>query len=211
MAYKFVNINPPFNIEVNFWKNNPQLKHIQPYKELYDSDTSKDKEESSKQMWAVWLFIDVNYENKVGKIKDVEARKDAIRSYYPRVDFEDELFNKILTAYPQDCLSPAAKAFQKEQETLVKLADEIQEYLNNNELTFDREVDTGKGLRVLKGTATQAVDMKTKVAKLYPIFDNIRKQFEEEQAQIRIYGGGKETIMESNGLINLNEEIDVVE
>ena len=209
MTYKLVQINPPFDIEVNFWKNNKQLKHIEPYKTLHDLDDGG--EMSSKTMWCVWLMLDPNYDNKIGKIKDIKERKSAILSYNPTLDFEDKLFNDVLTAYPQDCLTPAAKAFQKEQETLVKLADEIQQYLSDNKLTFDQEIDTGRGTRILKGTATQAVDMKTKVAKLYPIFDNIKKQFEEEQSQIRIYGGGKETAMESNSLMNLNEEVEVVE
>lgn len=206
-AYKFVNINPPFDIEINFWENNKQLKHIFPYKELHDLDNGG--EMSSKTMWCVWLYLDPNYDNKIGKISDLNEKKSAILSYYPEFNFDDELVNKILTSYPNDCLSKAAKSFRKKQDSLETYAVLLDKYIENNELTFDTQLP-GRST-IVKGTASQYADLTLKLAKIYPLYDKIKKIFEEEQAQIRIFGGGKETLMESNGLTNLSEDMIVVE
>lgn len=205
--YRFININPPFDIEVDFWSNNNQLKHVQPYKQLYDEDKSKNKTDSSKVMWCVWLLLDPSYDNKVGKIRDTKEKREAILSYNPNFDFDNPLINEILTAYPDDCLSDAAKSFKKEEEGLRKFADTLEKYLETNDLTFDHVVQISPGkTQIVKGTATQYADLKKKNASLYIIYEKVRKMFEEEQTSIRIFGGGKEGLIESNGLVMIPDE-----
>ena len=206
--YRFVKIKPPFNIETCFWHQNNQLKYIEPYKTLYDNDPKADEEDSpsSKTMWCVWLYLDPNYENKIGKIRDEKEKRSAILAYYSEFDFNDPLVSAVLTAYPNDCLSDAAKSFKKEEEGLRKFADVLEDYLEKNDLTFDHTVQvTPHKTQIVKGTATQYADLKMKNSKLYTIYDKVRRMFEEEQSSIRIHGGGKETLIDRGGLIMIKD------
>jgi hypothetical protein len=48
-----------FNIDENFWEANPQFKIALSFKDLYKSDRSKNKHESSKLMWFLSLTHDI--------------------------------------------------------------------------------------------------------------------------------------------------------
>lgn len=87
-----------FSPETNFWKEHSQLSIAGPMKRLYDEDTSKNKEVSSKLMWAIVLIWDKNskyynlpeegddskitviFEDYYGSLKAYKANKDVINS-----------------------------------------------------------------------------------------------------------------------------------
>lgn len=206
MSYRFVKIQPPFDIRKNFWDNNFQLSLIEPFKNLYNRDNSENKVISSKEMWCIWLSEDPNYENRVYRLI-AEQKKSAILSYYPDFDFTDKLIQECMLSYPDHCLTPAAKSFRSEEETLRKFAELIENKISEDELTFDQYVPLGNNrFQLIKGTANQIADLKKKNAALYPQYEKIRKMFEQEQNEIRVYGGGTETIAEAGGLILLDED-----
>ena len=47
-----------FDSDKNFWAIHPDMKVINPFKQLYDSDSSKKKEQSSLLMWFIVLCYD---------------------------------------------------------------------------------------------------------------------------------------------------------
>lgn len=47
-----------FDTDKNFWTIHPDMRAVNPFKELYNSDKSKKKEESSLMMWFIVLCYD---------------------------------------------------------------------------------------------------------------------------------------------------------
>jgi hypothetical protein len=204
--YRFVKVQGQFDIRKNFWEENFQISLIYPFSSLYQRDNTTNKLTSSKILWCCWLDQDPNYENKLYRLPP-DQKKSAILAYYPEFDYKDPLIAECLMAYPEHCLSPAAKSFRSEEETLRKFAELIEKKIEEDELTFDSYIPLGNNrFQLIKGTANQIADLKKKNAGLYPQYEKIRKMFEQEQNEIRVYGGGTETIMESGGLILFDED-----
>lgn len=209
MTYKFVKVRPSsggFDITVNFWIENQQLRWMEPYKSLYDRDTSSTKEDSSKIMWCIWLYTDPSYDNKIYRLSE-EDKRSSILSYYPNFNFEDELINKCLIEYPNNCLTEAAQKFKRSLNSIEKLQEAIDEKLAQEGLTFDELVPIGNN-RFLKkdGTAKQILTLKKQMSLLWKEYEPLKRMFEEEQSTVRLYGGGKETLMEKGGLIVIEDE-----
>ena len=95
-----------FTPESNFWKEHAALSVAGPIKKLYDEDTSKNKQVSSKLMWCIVLIWDRNskfynlpeegedskiktiFEDYYGSIKAYESNKDlihSIRDFYLKI------------------------------------------------------------------------------------------------------------------------------
>jgi len=193
-----------FNINEDFWKLNPQLMLINPFRKLY----LRDKELSAKQMWAIWLYADPSYENKVYRMAEAD-KLDAIRHYWPDFDPDDGLVKECIEQYDTHCLTPAARAFKEEEASLVKRA----EFIKSSPYTFDDIAKDSKGAIVyvagkpltLKGTAKDLDAMRANTLKIYEQYAKVRKLFEEEQGEVRIRGGRKESLRERGGLLELND------
>lgn len=208
MTYQFVKLQGNFDIRKNFWEHNFQLSLIEPFKFLYDRDTSKDKEVSSRELWCIWLELDNNYENKISRLP-IDQRRSAILAYNPNFDFNDPLIAACLLAYPEHCLTPAAKSFKSEEDTLRKFAELIEKKIEEEEITLDSYISLGNNrFQLIKGTANQLADLKKKNAALYPQYDKIRRMFEEEQNELRLFGGGKETQLEKGQLMLIEDDED---
>lgn len=68
------------NLNRNFWKENPYLLDmVDTFKLVYDKDSSKDKEDSSKLMWAIYLTYD--YFSKYAHL-GLEQRIDLVEKEY---------------------------------------------------------------------------------------------------------------------------------
>ena len=63
--YRFINIPQKFDIDVDFWEYNPQVKYIEPYKTMYEQDDTADKSVSSKHLWCICLYLELSYANKI--------------------------------------------------------------------------------------------------------------------------------------------------
>lgn len=205
----FVNVTPPFDIKVNFWTNNYQIAMITPFKKLYARDKSKDKETSSKEMWCLWLWCDTSSENKMRRLNE-DIKKDAILTYYPKFNFEDEVIMECMEMYDTFLLTPAARAFKEEEESLAKRA----KFIKETEYTFDSVAKDAKGAIVyvagkpltIKGTAKDLDSMRANTLKLYQQYDEVRKMFMEEENNLRIWGGGTESLLDSSGLIEFEDD-----
>lgn len=207
--YKFVKVKPSstgFDIRINFWEDNYQLRFIEPYKFLYDRDESPNKVNSSKEMWCIWLYADPSYDNKIYRLSE-QDKKSAIKSYYKDFDFEDEIINKCLTEYPNTCLSEASQKFKRSLNSIEKLQDAIDEKLATEGLTFDEWVPLGGNrFNKIEGTAKQILALKKQMSLLWKEYEPLKRMFEEEQNSVRLYGGGKETLMEKGGLVMIEDD-----
>lgn len=205
MAYKFISVGEKFDIEENFWERNGQIRFIEPFKKLYDRDTTENKKASSKEMFCIYLYCDPSYTNKIGKLPEVE-KKSAILSYYEEFDFEDPVIQQCITEYDTKCLSEAAQKFKRTLNS-IELYQRLVDKKIDEGLTLDTLVQVGPNRWVnSKGTANQIVDLKKKVTQVWFEYEKISKLFEEEQGNIVLYGGGKPTVMEEGGLVLLDDE-----
>jgi hypothetical protein len=207
--YKFVKIRPSnsgFDIRVNFWLDNYQLRFVEPFKQLYDRDTSTDKVTSSYEMWCLWLYVDPSYENKIGKLFEAEKRS-AIKSYCPTFDFNDEVINKCILEYPEICMSDSAKEFTKSLNQIRKFKDLIDEMITTKGLTLDEKVVSPRGREEkVEGTAKQLLGLKKAMHLLWKDFFPLKSAFEEEMKDAKLFGGGRETALERGTLMLVNEE-----
>lgn len=200
--YRFINTTEKFNIEENFWKLNPQVKHIKPYSMLYRKDKSKDKSVSSKQMWCIWLYMDPSYNNKVGKLPESEKR-EAILDYYPDFNFEDPLIVQCMESYSTHFLSPVARNMVNLEVAIQNVSEKVNELSRDkSKLTLDTYEKIEGRYQLKKGTMPQLMKLLDDVHKLMEKYDKMRRLFEEEQSEERIYGGGKLTAIESGELMD---------
>jgi len=207
--YKFVKISGPFDIRKNFWEENYQIAHLDPFKKLYERDTSKGKERSSSEMWCIWLFLDSSIENKFYRQPE-HQRKSAISSYYPNFDFKDSLINECLNAYTESCMSEAKRSYDREIRGLRKFTEMIEEMMTGD-LTLDTYVTVrnNRGTeqeKLIKGTAKQVLELKEKAVRLFGQYEKVKSIFLEEEAQNILYGGGELSLVEEGGLIELPDD-----
>jgi hypothetical protein len=114
-----VQLHPPFDIRKNFWDQNFAYKFLSPFDQLYKNDSSKDKKESSKLMWAFWLYTSPHTYNPFKNIQG-DRKIEAIRRYAPKFDIEEH--SAYIEAFEHESLSAAAKAFKEEEASLIKRA-----------------------------------------------------------------------------------------
>lgn len=210
MAYKFIKVNFPIDIRKNFWDTNFQISLIEPFKTLYDRDLTETKEISSKEMYCIWLLEDPSYENKIYRLED-DMKKSAVLSYYPEFSFFDIDINECRLHYNEYCLTPAAKSFKIEENSLAKRAD----FINDAVYTLPEVLTDAKGVPVyvggrpvvLPGTAKEIDSMRKLTLDLYKKYEMVKKMFEDEQKSVTvIWGGGTETILDEGSLIDIDEE-----
>ena len=208
--YKFVKLNPPFDITKNFWDENFQLSLIEPFKKLYDRDTTPDKSVSSKEMWALWLECNPDYENKVYRLPP-DQKRSTILYYHPTFDYKDEVIQECLSVYDDLILTSAARAFKVEESSLIKRA----KFLEEAEYTFPTPVLDNNGKQVFMagrpvfnpGTAKDIDMMRKSTATIVKEYEKAKKVFEEEQkAERRIFGGGRETALDKGYLTLIEDE-----
>jgi len=98
-----------FDIDSNFWKNNPQLIIPKELNKLYKEDKSKDKTNSSQIMWAICLFLDLSEENKFRNFPEEDRKKLIIEDYLQDPKFKFENYKPIIDWYIEGLYSPAQR------------------------------------------------------------------------------------------------------
>lgn len=114
-----------FETNNNFWKVNKQLSIPEEFESFRYNDRSRDKEESSKIMWAIALLIDPDSKFKRLRLQD---RKILIaKDFLKNEKFQWEKYKDIITFYEKLILTPA----QRQLAELESKLDERTEFLNN--------------------------------------------------------------------------------
>lgn len=154
-----------FNILENFWKVNSSFLALDAFLSLYEKDTSEDKKDSSKLMWATALCV-----HPKSPIFSVNSRWDQVKSTIldnPRFNWETKANKKLIEDFKDTVLTVAEKSYlfwcdhmKKRQE----FADSI-----------DYKTVEDKRIELVEG-------MLSKTPKLYEELDRIKKQLNADIA-----------------------------
>ncbi len=159
-----------WEIEGNFWDLNPQLKLA--FKSVYSADKSKNKETSSRLMWAVALFID--NKSKFRDLAEHEREHLIQRDYNTKFSVKD--CKDIIDKW-KSFLSPA------ERQLLLwnKFMDEKNEYMQT--LNYAENGDEIE--KRLKSNSTLFEELK-----------RLENLIAEEESEGMVKGGAVESLSE---------------
>lgn len=176
----FINVKKTFDPTINYWELNPHLIYLKPYSVLYNEDKSKDKVNSSKTMWCITWMIDPDEDtNKYFRLNE-EQRIEVCTEFHSEFDFNNELVQEIVQAYPEDCLTIIERSLRDTKEFIRKR----DKFIKTQEYNFDTMKDLD--------------DAAAKSVKILQDYEKIEKQFLEEKSKgIRIKGGRQQTAREA--------------
>lgn len=194
-----VKINKSFSLgkEGNFWTLNPAMTLYSPYNKLYLADTSRDKTVSSKKMWCIVFLTDPDEEvNPFYNREFDDVVKMLSENFVPDMVWDEPLFVECLNRWPDDCLTPTAKAVKDEITSMGGRAKMMRE----TEYVLDRseEVEDSRGntkIVTFKGTATQLDAMRKATPSLIDNYEKLRASFLSEKS-IKARGERKLTKVE---------------
>ena len=175
----FVKINPVFSPDDNFWELNPQLQYMKPFNDLYLLDKDKSKKNSSKQMWiVVWLCEPDEEINKFYRIP-LDERKQMIKeTYYPDINYDDELLKVCIEQYPYLCLTSIGRLVKDQKDFLIKR----NKFLTNAEYNFDTMSDLDNAL--------------SKNLKISEDFKKVEELFDQSKKELKARGNRALTLSE---------------
>lgn len=110
------------SIEENFWDVNPHFRYLTDFKDLYLNDNSKDKTISSRQLWSIVLFMDVQ---SPFRRMSPDKRKEEISNYINQL-FKWEDIEPYFKKYELCCMSEKQQLFNswsekmRERENFIK-------------------------------------------------------------------------------------------
>lgn len=99
-----------YDHKANFWKINPQLIIPEQLALLYNSDKSKDKENSSLIMWAICFLLDPSEDNKYKDFPEEDRKKLLIEDFLKQPKFKFEQYQPILDWYNNAMLSTTERS-----------------------------------------------------------------------------------------------------
>lgn len=164
-----------WDIHGNFWNLNPQFKLPKEFASLYTSDKSKNKEDSSRIMWAIALYAD--FDSKYRQIPD-EERKNLIAT--------DLLRNKDFdwkTVQPQiDAWNLFKTAAMRQMVEWERFMNEKSKFMST--LTYDAS------------SAEIIEKLLLSNSKLYDEYQKINERLAQEGEAGTVFGGGIESASE---------------
>jgi len=181
---------------LSFWEVCPQLTLAGPTKRLYDEDSSKKKEKSSKVMWFIAMSTDINskYYNlhTVGPDNKYELLGGDIlgdKKYYDKYKKDcDELIEFYCKL--QDTI--AQRALREWDDKMVERA----KFIKDNPYTMDSfefDESTGKNIKIA-GTVDTLEKMMSLTKRLYDDFDRIQKTLSISEIDTENLGGGEASL-----------------
>lgn len=165
-----------FDIKGNFWKSNSQLELPEVFSEFKKSDKSKDKEESSKVMWAIALLLDPDSKFRRLKLSD---RKNLIAKDMLKFDkFDWNKYKVLMEFYEKLILTPAERQLLIWEQKL----DEKTQFMSDT--TYDE--NNAELLEKLLGSNS----------KLFSELERIKEQLDKEGETGITKGGAEESASE---------------
>jgi hypothetical protein len=202
-----VRLNPPFDITVDFWANNPEYIYIEPFNKFY-----KEKD-SSNLMWALWLYTSKSEYNVVKNLPE-KQKIEVIKRYYKKFDLDNKDIKNAITKFNVLSKSNAARAFSEEEDTLVKraesivkmqeLADQVLTGRYADELSEDEELVTPFSAE-FKRLMDIIEGMRKNTQKVYQAYEEAKDVFLQEEGEETLYGGGKLNPIDKQELPDLDD------
>lgn len=131
MPNKLVTI---FDSDKNFWDINPQFKVALSFKELYKSDRSRGKKDSSQMMWFISYVYDMGsiYYNRPQHEKEEVIGEDFMGDIDYAIKHEDDLEPLI-----KDYISLTTTAFDRQLMELDAKLDDRKKFLSQTKYDLD--------------------------------------------------------------------------
>jgi len=161
----------PNKYEHNIWKLYPQYKLI--FNDLYDSDKTKEKEDSSSILWGIVLL---EHPDSDFQFYSYEDRKIAISKALPKVDWDQEIIDLVLKTF-----------FDPEARSLALWNRKIEErdsFMLNEPYTIENAEDMDK---LMKNTKT-----------IKDGYKKAKEEYEESKrsSSSQVKGGAEESLLE---------------
>jgi hypothetical protein len=187
------NIVENFNVNNSFWEYNPSFKIASPFKELFNSDKSRGKKNSSNIMWAIALCYHPS--SDLYNLPDKEVRVfDMVKDK----SFKLKDYTEYIKEFLDTCLSEAQKSLIA-WDNRMKSRDG---FLANQEYSFGYEVrdEEGSLIKVHKSNVKELDEMMSRTSRIYQEYFKIKKELNEED-QIKKGRGGKNLSLSDAGEI----------
>lgn len=179
--------------DLNFWEVHPNFKSIREFRELRRLDKSKNKENSSRIMWAIALCKDKHIENTWRNEDDEDRLPLLAEDIIGDKDFDWDSIEDLMYIYEQRVLT-------KPERDLVQFETKMRErqkFIDSTSYTLDSYDEKGKPL---KGTATQLDKMMVDSDKIYKRHEELKALYEKSEEDGHVFGGRTESASEQ-GLI----------
>src|SRR6218665_3022189 len=169
-------ISKNWNTDENYWILNPIMKTIKVFSDFYNNDKTKNKEKSSKLMWAVALLMDPNDTNPWRNLSEEEKKGLIAEDYIGSKTFnwEDPDIKSLMDTYENFCLTLAEKELYRYNQKITQRGD----FIAKTTYTMDWfDEDSGK---VVKGTADQLDKMMLNTGKIFAEMEMIQDKLVKE-------------------------------
>ena len=162
-----------YDIDSNFWEQNPQLKYFNVFADLFNNDKSKGKSESSRLMWSIFLYVDP-VKSKFNRLLE-EEKLIEIKIYNP--DFNPKLKSQVtlIEKYESLILSKAKKLFRDWETKL----EEREKFISKTKYTDEN-------WKMLDA-------MMADTPAIWKQYNLVKETMMEEETKTQIKGGRKES------------------
>lgn len=169
-----------FKGDENFWEMNPQYKYI--FSEFYENDKSKNKEKTSRIMWAIFFRL-----HPKSDFYNLSNRDELIASKWlkdPKFKWSD--YQDQLNLFSETILTQAEKSLNAWNETMAKR----DQFIYSQEFTLDHYAVDSKGNNILsktgkliveKGNVEQLDRMLANTSKLYQEYAKIQAELQKDE------------------------------
>ena len=155
------------NFENSFWDEYPELKIPNAFNELYTKDKSKDKNKSSRIMWAIHL-----HSHPESKLYNLPDKEEVIaRDFIKEKDFKWETYSELLELYRNVVLTPAERALQNWDEIMSLRDKGVKEF-------YKEAIDAKDADIILKLDKALAA-----TPKMFDDYKRIKESYEEEKTK----------------------------
>jgi hypothetical protein len=146
----------------------PQLKMLGAFKELYTNDHTRDKEATSRVMWAITYLVDPSQDNNFRNIQEDEKRALLAKDFLKQPNFDWNKYTEVIEFFKDCTLTQAEKSLVVWQEIMALRDRELKLYykdaFDTKDISVIKELDT-----LLKNTAGYYTD-----------YMKIKKEFDTE-------------------------------
>jgi hypothetical protein len=181
-----------FDPSVSFWDANPQFKLVNPFKDLYKNDKSKDKRKSSDMMYFVALCYDISPANKFKNLPEEEKHTLIGEDYCGDKNYfknNENVLDPLITMYCNMQDTPAMKALREWNEKMIERSKFIKDTRYGPDYIDIVYTKTGEREVTVTGTWDFLDKMMVNTKKLYDDYQRILKDLSMDEGETTGKGG----------------------
>lgn len=171
-----------FSVDANFWDLNPLMRVPKLFAEFYNNDTSKKKEESSRIMWAIAMYIDTSDNNPYRNLRDTDRKIIIAEDYLKDAEFVWDNYSEIIKFYQE----LNSTKLQKDLFLLESKLEERSQFILDTKYTLE---DGDKLDKIIANTQ-----------KIYDLIKTLKDNIEKGENESATRGGRTESASEQGRL-----------